>query len=65
MRSMKKYVVAPGRIVNRKPAGHVFRADELEHVDVLVAAGIVIPEAVKASGTIKKANADASEEDEN
>lgn len=65
MRKVKKYVVAEGRRVKRKGPGHVFRADELEHVDVLLGAGFIIPEPPKASGTMKKINVEASEEDEN
>lgn len=56
MPKAKRYVVADGRIVNRKPAGHVFTEDELEHVDVLVAAGVIVPESTKPSGTMKTAN---------
>jgi CxxC motif-containing protein len=65
MPKSKRYVVADGHIVNRKPAGHVFTEDELEHVNVLVAAGIVVPESPKPSGTMKTANPIASKEDDN
>jgi hypothetical protein len=60
--SRKKYVVAPGFVVNGKGEGSIILAKDVEHLDALVGSGRLIPEPVKASSTMKSVNHDDPEE---
>jgi len=63
-KKMAKYVVAEGFVVAGKPAGSVLKAEDVEHLDAMIASGRVIFGRPISSAKIDPVNVNASEEDE-